>query len=84
LKKKSELDLFSSDTWDGMEFWNSQKPWSIHNTIEQGWYVESGRYHQFESLAGCEALEIYDSVDGTPPDENDIVRFSEGGILKSS
>ena len=45
--------------------------------------VESGTQHQFENetTSPVEALEIYDSADGTPPDENDIIRFSEGGIL---
>jgi mannose-6-phosphate isomerase-like protein (cupin superfamily) len=38
--------------------------------------------HRFDSPTGCEALEIYTSTDGTPPDENDIVRFSEGGVAK--
>lgn len=45
--------------------------------------VEPGYVHRFSSLMGCEALEIYTSADGTPPDENDIIRFSEGGINKS-
>ena len=71
-----ELNLYSSETWDGIKYWESQKPWSIHDTIEQGWFAGSGVYHQFDSPTGCEALEIYTSTDGTPPDENDIVRFS--------
>ena len=45
--------------------------------------VECLTEHRFvnESCSPVEALEIYDSADGTPPDENDIIRFSEGGVL---
>lgn len=47
--------------------------------------VEKMTPHQFanETMSPVEALEIYDSDDGTPPDENDIVRFGAGGINKS-
>ena len=48
--------------------------------------VEAGVKHRFinESDLPVEALEIYTSIDGTPPDENDIVRFSEGGVSQVS
>lgn len=48
--------------------------------------VESGNQHKFENetTSSVEALEIYDSADSSPPDESDIVRFSEGGIAKAS
>lgn len=46
--------------------------------------VRCGVRHHFHNATSepVEALEIYTSADGTPPDENDIVRFSEGGILR--
>ena len=46
--------------------------------------IRCGVRHQFHNATSepVEALEIYTSADGTPPDENDIVRFSEGGILR--
>ena len=47
-------------------------------------FVEPFTCHRFENetKVPVEALEVYTSTDGTPPDENDIVRFSEGGINK--
>lgn len=76
------LYLYSSSSWNGIDDWNKQKPWNNHDIPEMGWFVEAGKFHQFYSPDGFEALEVYVSEDGTPPDENDIVRFSEGGILK--
>lgn len=48
--------------------------------------IQSRTEHQFEneSSSPVEALEIYTSTDGSPPDESDIVRFNEGGIRSPS
>lgn len=53
--------------------WNAS-----HDAIEP---LVPHRFHN-ESKLPAEALEIYTSTDGSPPDESDIVRFSEGGIEK--
>lgn len=47
--------------------------------------VKNPFLHRFEnrSRGPVEALEIYTSINGSPPDASDIVRFSEGGIIKS-
>jgi mannose-6-phosphate isomerase-like protein (cupin superfamily) len=47
--------------------------------------VPPGRVHRFINETGSEvyALEIYTTgSDKDPPDSNDIVRFSEGGVAK--
>lgn len=44
--------------------------------------VGAGSLHRFENRSDepVEALEIYVSCDGRPPDDHDIVRISEGGV----
>lgn len=75
-----ELKLYSSSCWSGIEHWERNRPYSAHAEYDLNEYYASHNWlHQFMSPTGCEALEIYTSADGTPPDENDIIRFSEGG-----
>lgn len=52
--------------------------------IVPGVCVSEGWIHRFISYGGCEAIEVYTSTDGSPPDESDIVRFNEGGIRSPS
>jgi mannose-6-phosphate isomerase-like protein (cupin superfamily) len=44
--------------------------------------VWAGMLHRFENRTNepVEAVEIYVSLDHTPPDDQDIVRFGQGGV----
>ena len=59
--------------------WMNYKAGAVAQVLE-------GDIHRFQNSSDdpVEALEVYTSIDGTTPNENDIVRFSEGGIAKQA
>lgn len=81
-RQDNTFHVLSGDLWIHYEG-GSKEIGDSHNARIMT--VEHSARHQFENKTKLpvEALEVYESTDGTPPDASDIVRFSEGGIIES-